>query len=456
VQCLLVDRVPSCTNINLRLLAISVSLSHYFWKDAKIAHDEVIFFFPGLKKNPKPHLCLGADLLNGLLFLPPCVSARRAALPRPLPHWGHRLSPSTSHLPGPPAGSVPSLCPGVLLLTAGAGTVPAHLSLASGSGSSERLDAPSPVSHRAPQRLCFPLPHRPLLRCDPESQQVALAPHPSLHHRAFTGGRDQPSILRTMSALRHREPAAGRASARGPSGPGVRLACRASRPHVMQLARWCRPRVITDLPAPTPHADPAKPLPLGLAASATQILQPRRPELALDGNRVWKLPGSRLWCWGLKSCSLRHCCHRSQFCSSGNPLCPIYKSLGHICSRHFFWAWSASSFAVFMNSSLLPGAASHPSPTPAASQRSRAFVQSSSEQPLGKAQGSLLETKQTLCRGSGLCIAVQGRRNPSVNSFKWAKLSICPHPQGKAAAVVLQVPPPLTLPAKPQLTVVTP
>lgn len=47
-------RVPSCTNISLRLLAVSVCLSHYFWRAAKIANDEVIFVVPGLKKTPIP------------------------------------------------------------------------------------------------------------------------------------------------------------------------------------------------------------------------------------------------------------------------------------------------------------------------------------------------------------------------------------------------------------------
>lgn len=83
-------RVPSCTNIGLCLLAVSVCLSHYFWQAAKIADDEVIFVFPGLKKNPKPHLCLGVELHTRCLFLPRGFATKWPCLgPLPCQGTGH-------------------------------------------------------------------------------------------------------------------------------------------------------------------------------------------------------------------------------------------------------------------------------------------------------------------------------------------------------------------------------
>lgn len=81
--------------------------------------------------------------------------------------------------------------------------------------------------------------------------------------------------------------------------------------------------------------------------------------------------------------------------------------------------WYASSFAVSMNSTLLawgqPCISFHPSRLSV----HPVLVQSSSDLSLGKARGSLLKPKKTLCQGSGLCITTQGCRNPSVNCFKW-------------------------------------
>ena len=172
--------IPSCTNISLRLLAVSVCLSHYFWKAAKIAHDEVIFVFPGPNKTPDPTSIWvltsapAARSCHGVLPLSSSALPRSPAIPIQQP-------------PSQPSGRVCPLAPSSCFPACCWVTVPAHLSGDSLLGREARSSWMPPAPHLTTlPRACFPLPRRALLQCDLATWQLALTPHLSLRHWAFT------------------------------------------------------------------------------------------------------------------------------------------------------------------------------------------------------------------------------------------------------------------------------